>query len=513
MITSKQCDMSLENYFEVFRNNVIGYNQFFYTPFGKKKMIYADWTASGRLYAPIEDKLKNVFGPFVGNTHTETTVTGKSMTLANHLSKEFIKKHINADADDIILLCGAGMTASVNKLQRILGLRIPEKAGKYVRINQEEKPIVFVTHMEHHSNHTSWLETIAEVECIPPTPDGKVNLDYLDTLLLKYKNRPLKIAAVTACSNVTGISSPYYEISKRMHQNGGLCFVDFACSAPYTEIDMHPANPLEKLDAVYFSPHKFLGGPGTPGILVFDSKLYSNAVPDQVGGGTVNWTNPWKELSYISNIEEREDGGTPAFLQTIKAALCIRLKEQMGTKKMIDREKEITNLLFKELKSIQGLHLLAKNLDDRLGIFSFYIDGLHYNLGVMLLNDYFGIQTRGGCDCAGTYGHYLLHIDKETSKKITDQIDSGDLSTKPGWIRLSIHPVMTNTEINYIIDSIKSLVANFKNWQMDYVYKPATNEFTHVCSRNEENMIAAWFSALLLSKPSNGLSFENGWGI
>lgn len=510
----KQNNNSLENYFEVFRNNVVGYNQLFNTPFGKKKMIYADWTASGRLYAPIEDKMTNEFGSFVGNTHTESTVTGKSMTLAYRKAKEIIKEHVHANKEDVFLVSGSGMTAAVNKFQRILGLRIPEKLNSHARVLIDLRPIVFITHMEHHSNHTSWLETIADVECIPPTPDGFVDLDYLDILLEKYKNRKLKIAAVTACSNVTGISTPFNEIAKRMHQNGGLCFVDFACSAPYVEINMHPENPLEKLDAIYFSPHKFLGGPGSSGILIFDSKLYSNTIPDEVGGGTVNWTNPWNEYSYITDIEERENGGTPAFLQTIKAALCIRLKDEMGIKNLMKREKEIRLWMFNELKSINGLHLLAEHSEDRLPIFSFYIDGLHYDLGVKLLNDYFGIQTRGGCDCAGTYGHHLLHIDKETSKKITDRIDTGDISTKPGWIRLSIHPIMSTSEINYILDSIKTLVLNFKIWQKDYVYNAPTNEFRHNTVRNiEENMVNEWFSSLNRPVQTTDLVFENGWGI
>lgn len=510
----KQNNNSLENYFEVFRNNVVGYNQLFNTPFGKKKMIYADWTASGRLYAPIEDKMTNEFGSFVGNTHTESTVTGKSMTLAYRKAKEIIKEHVHANKEDVFLVSGSGMTAAVNKFQRILGLRIPEKLNSHAKVLIDLRPIVFITHMEHHSNHTSWLETIADVECIPPTPDGFVDLDYLDILLEKYKNRKLKIAAVTACSNVTGISTPFNEIAKRMHQNGGLCFVDFACSAPYVEINMHPENPLEKLDAIYFSPHKFLGGPGSSGILIFDSKLYSNTIPDEVGGGTVNWTNPWNEYSYITDIEERENGGTPAFLQTIKVALCTRLKDEMSVSNLMKREKEIRLWMFNELKSIKGLHLLAEHSENRLPIFSFFIDGLHYDLGVKLLNDYFGIQTRGGCDCAGTYGHHLLYIDKETSKKITDRIDTGDLSTKPGWIRLSIHPIMSTSEINYILDSIKALVLNFKIWQKDYVYNVPTNEFRHNTVRNiENNMVEEWFSSLSRPVQTTDFLFENGWGI
>lgn len=487
---------SLEDYFKKFRENVIGYNQTFETPFGRKRIVYADWTASGRLYRPIENKLMNEFGPFVGNTHTETTVTGTSMTKAYHRAHKIIKKHVKAGPDDVILTTGSGMTRAVTKFQRILGLKVPEQLMGQLNIPEELRPIVFVTHMEHHSNHTSWLETIADVECILPDEDGLIDLNNLKKLLDKYKNRQTKIASVTACSNVSGIQTCYHDVAKAMHAVGGLCFVDFACSAPYVEIDMHPADPLAKLDAIYFSPHKFLGGPGTPGVLIFDSKLYKNRVPDHPGGGTVTWTNPWGEHQYFDDIEVREDGGTPAFLQTIKAALCVKLKEQMGVKNILHREEELVKILFAELRNIDGLHILAENIEERLGVISFYIDGLHYNLGVKLLNDRFGIQLRGGCSCAGTYGHYLLNIDPEVSHKITDKIDQGDYSAKPGWIRLSIHPLMTDDEIKDVTNGIKELAENHKTWAKDYTYDSCINEFTHLNKDSasfEEQIVNAWF--------------------
>ncbi|OWY26177.1 aminotransferase class V-fold PLP-dependent enzyme [Sphingobacteriales bacterium UPWRP_1] len=471
---------ALEAYFEPIRQQVVGYNQFFVTPYGRKRILYADWTASGRLYAPIEHRLSEELGPFVGNTHTETTETGKSMTMAYHLAQKKIKQHVNAGTHDVLLLAGSGMTGAVNRLQRILGLRIPEKWASSVQIPEAERPVVFVTHMEHHSNHTSWLETLATVECIMPDEQGLVNLQYLKMLLDKYQNRQIKIASVTACSNVTGVQTPYHEIARIMHRNGGLCFVDFACSAPYIPINMHPQGDEDaKLDAIYFSPHKFLGGPGTPGVLIFDSKLYTNKVPDCPGGGTVAWTNPWGEHKFLDDIEAREDGGTPAFMQTIKAAMAIQLKEKMGVDNMLQREKELLQILFFGLKRIPGVHILAENIEDRLGVVSFYIDGLHYNLGVTLLNDRFGIQVRGGCSCAGTYGHFLLNIPQNTSHDITSEIDAGDLSRKPGWMRASVHPVMTNAEVRLLVDAIAELAANHRTWAEDYVYNPHTNEFCH----------------------------------
>ena len=224
----------------------------------------------------------------------------------------------------------------------------------------------------------------------------------------------------------------------------------------------------EYLDAIYFSPHKFLGGPGSTGILIFNHQLYTNKIPDEPGGGTVDWTNPWGGRKYVDNIEAREDGGTPAFLQTIKAAMCLKLKEEMGVENILKREHEILDIIWEGLSEITNLHILAEKHKDRLGVISFYIDNLHYNVGVKLLNDKFGIQTRGGCSCAGTYGHYLLNVDTETSRRITTSISSGDCSDKPGWIRMSIHPTHTDIEIKFLIDGIRQLATNFEEWSKDY---------------------------------------------
>ena len=484
----------LEKYFQPFRDNTLGYNQTFNTPYGEKRIIYADWIASGRLYTPIEKTILEKFGPFVGNTHSESSVTGTAMTNAYQHAHGIIKKHCHAGSDDVIITAGSGMTALVNKFQRILGLKIPEQLKDYFNLPEELRPVVFVTHMEHHSNHTSWLETIADVILISPDKKGLVDVNGLEKQLQKYKNRKLKIGGFTACSNVTGIETPIHKLAKLMHENDGFCFVDYACSAPYVKIDMHPTDPIEKLDAVLFSPHKFLGGPGTPGVLIFDSKLYHNRVPDNPGGGTVDWTNPWKQHKFINNIEAREDGGTPAFLQTIKAALAIQLKEQMGIGKMKKREEELVKIGFEEFRKINGLHLLADNIEERIGAFSFYVDDIHYNLIVKLLNDRFGVQVRGGCSCAGTYGHYLLHVEHDRSKFITDKINEGDFSEKPGWIRLSIHPSTTNDDLYYMIDALKDIVKKVSTYEKDYTYSSIKNEFFNVKTNGKEkDEINSWF--------------------
>jgi len=348
--------------------------------------------------------------------------------------------------------------------------------------------------MEHHSNHTSWFETIADVIQLQPDKDLLVDMEELRRQLELHQHRPLKIGAFTACSNVTGIETPYHQMAAIMHEFGGLCFVDFAASAPYVDIDMHPADPMQKLDAIYFSPHKFLGGPGSSGVLIFDASLYNNPTPDQPGGGTVDWTNPWGEYKYIDDIEAREDGGTPGFLQAIRTALAIRLKEQMGTANIRKREEELVPLLMKGLREIEGVHILADNIEKRLGIISFYIDGLHYNLVVKLLNDRFGIQTRGGCACAGTYGHFLLDVSYDRSREITQRITLGDLSDKPGWIRVSLHPTMTAEEVLFILEAVREVVQNAKKWGEEYIYNRHTNEFRHPSEPEDKTvLIKDWF--------------------
>ncbi len=487
--------MQLEKYFTKFRENIVGIDQTFISPYGEKKILYADWTASGRLYAPIEEKMLNDFGPYVANTHTETSITGSAMTMAYHKARSIIKNHVNANQEDVLITYGTGMTGVVNKFQRILGLRFPEHFKGITKITEEFKPIVFISHMEHHSNQTSWLETIANVEIIPFDEDGLIDYEKLNELLTKYKDRPIKIASITACSNVTGIRTDYHRIARIMHQNDGFCFVDFACSAPYVKINMHPEDEQAYLDAIFFSPHKFLGGPGTSGVLIFNKKLYKNLVPDNPGGGTVLWTNPWGDHVYIDDIESREDGGTPGFLQTIRIALAIKLKEEMGVENIISREHEIVDRIFNRLSSIENLVILAPQHADRLGVISFYINSLHFNLGVKLLNDRFGIQTRGGCSCAGTYGHFLLHVDQQRSADLVEQLEQGCLLDKPGWIRMSVHPTTTDEEVEFLCDSIEKLAQNFEDWQKDYNYNSTTNEFVHKTFHSaEQELVTKWFS-------------------
>ncbi|MBN2638109.1 MAG: aminotransferase class V-fold PLP-dependent enzyme, partial [Bacteroidales bacterium] len=394
----------------------------------------------------------------------------------------------------VIITAGFGMTAVINKFQRILGLKYCGKVSGKNCLIERERPVVFITHMEHHSNQTSWYETSADVVMVEPGEGLLVDTNNLRKALEEYKDRPFKIGAFTACSNVTGVRTPFHGMARVMHEYGGVCFIDFAASAPYDDINMHPEDPLEKLDAVMFSPHKFLGGPGASGVIVFDASMYKNEVPDQPGGGTVDWTNPWGKYKYVDDIEAREDGGTPGFLQSIRAALCFELKDQMGVENIRKREEEQLRRAFAGLDKIPGLKILADNVRDRLGVISFYVEGIHYNLLVRLLNDKYGIQTRGGCACAGTYGHFLLEVSYEKSEEITDKINHGDLSDKPGWVRWSLHPTMTDAEVDLMIEALSDIVTNIEVYQKEYISINRKNDFVHKNYKDDGELMNSWFS-------------------
>ena len=296
---------ALESYFEKFRKNIVGNDHSFPFPAGTIPMVYADWAASGRLYKPIENYISNELGPYVANTHTESTLTGTVMTSAYHQAHEIIKHHVNASNDDVLLFAGFGMTAVINKFQRILGLRIPEKYKDKITLCEKDRPLLIITHMEHHSNQTTWEECCVDIAILCKKSDGTPNLDHLRSILDANRHRSTIIGSFTACSNVTGIMTPYHNMAEILHEYNRLCFVDFSGSAPYVEINMHPDNDAQRLDAIFFSPHKFLGGPGSSGVILFNKNLYHNTVPDHPGGGTVVWTNPWHAHRFFKDIEIR----------------------------------------------------------------------------------------------------------------------------------------------------------------------------------------------------------------
>ncbi len=485
----------LESYFQQFRKHIVGNNATFTSVNGEQPILYADWIASGRLYGPIEETMQNVIGPMVANTHSFSSETGKASTYAYKEARRIIKRHVNANENDVLVTAGSGMTGVLSRLQRMMGLRYPDAVKEKIQIPVNERPVVFISHMEHHSNHVPWMETIAEVVILKCDDNKLVCPEILKETVEKYKDRPLLIGSFTACSNVTGIITPYNDLARVMHEFGGYCFIDFAASAPYVKIDMHPDHEDERLDAIFFSPHKFLGGPGTCGVLVFNKELYRTSCPDVPGGGNVKWTNPWGEYAYYDDIETKEDGGTPGFLQVMRAAMAIRLKEKMNEDKMARREEELLDLCFNELKEIPGVYLLGYNDEKRIGCVAFGIENIHYNLVVRLLNDRFGIQTRGGWSCASTYSHHLFELNEDSSKQITQGILSKDLTIKPGWVRLSLHPITTNKEVHYICNAIQQIVENVDEWSQGYRYNKQNNEYEYIHGGDEKliRKVENWF--------------------
>ncbi|AXB57340.1 aminotransferase class V-fold PLP-dependent enzyme [Flavobacterium fluviale] len=480
IILNKKEPGALEQYFSEFRENTIGFNQHFESIYGSQNLLYADWIASGRLYGPIEEIMLNKIGPMIANTHSFSSQTGKASTYAYQFARQLIKKHVNAAESDCLVATGTGMTATLNKLQRIIGLCYQSSIYSQEVNSKNYRPVVFITHMEHHSNQVPWYETDADVVVLPCGADNLVDPEVLNAELKKYKDRSLKIGSFTACSNVTGIITPYYELAKIMHQHDGYCFVDFAASAPYVKIDMHPEDPQKRLDAVFFSPHKFLGGPGSCGILIFNEKLYKSNFPDNPRGGNVKCTDPWGGFHYSDSIEVKEDGGTPGFLQVMRTALCLELKEKMDIEKIRYRERELLDLCFAGLQEIKGLTILGDLKTERIGCVSFTIQNIHYNLIVRLLNDRFGIQVRGGWSCASTYAHFLFNINQEKSEAITAGILGGNLTDKPGWVRISLHPTMSDKELLLIIGAVSCIVENIDEWQKAYQYNSKTNEFENI---------------------------------
>ncbi len=444
------------------RAEIIGTDARIETPFGQRRITYADYVASGKSLGYVERTLLERVMPSYANTHTEDSFTGARTTHYAHEAAEYIKTCLGADERYKIIFTGTGSTAAIKRLQEILGLSVPSplRARVLEVTRPEERPVVFVGPYEHHSNEVSWRETIAEVVEIPLCPKGLIDLDALHAGLTdpKYANRP-KIGSFSAASNVTGIISDTRSIARLLHAQGAFACFDFAASAPYVKIDLRPGK-LDGYDAVFISPHKFVGGPGTPGVLVFNQAMYALETPSTAGGGTVTYVSS-SEHHFVADIEAREDAGTPAILQKMRAALAFWVKAQVGTELIEAREREFSTRALARLGEHPKLEILGNLSAKRLAIVSFLVRSqsggryLHPRFVVRLLNDLFGVQSRGGCACAGPYGHELLHIDAERSRQTWASIQAGIESIKPGWTRLNFNYFITDQEFEFLLAAIE----------------------------------------------------------
>ncbi|MHA1669000.1 MAG: aminotransferase class V-fold PLP-dependent enzyme [Promethearchaeota archaeon] len=492
--------------FEHVRNAIIGRNFTFRTPYGERLLTYADYTASGRSLSFIEQFLIKIQREYA-NTHTEDDITGRNMTTMFKYAKLIIKRAFNGEENCKVITIGTGATGAILKLQEILGVRIPPATIMLLKritdnvcmenneliefrdllemeINKR-KPIVFIGPYEHHSNDIMWREAITEVVTIKLTGDGYLDLTELEEKVSdpRYSDR-IKIGSFSAASNVTGIKSPIYEIARIMHKYDGIVCFDFAASAPYVKIDMNK-DQESYIDAICLSPHKFVGGPGSTGILVFNKRIYDIKIPPTyAGGGTVDYVCS-SSVDYVNNIEIRENAGTPGILQTIKAALVIDLKDAIGIEKIEEKELDFTKRALERFSKNPNIEILGP-LDppNRIAILSFRIKHenryLHPKLTTKLLNDLFGIQSRAGCMCAGPYGHFLLNIDEEKTQKFRNLVQQGIIGLKPGWCRVNFHYSFSETEFQFICQAIEFIANNGYVFLSDYSFNYQTGEWKHL---------------------------------
>lgn len=452
------------------RESVIGKDTAVATPFGLRRVTYADYTASGRSLTFIEDYLRSHVLPLYANTHTETSGTGLQTTRFREEARDIVRRSVGATRDEhAVIFAGSGSTGTIDRLIGILGLRIPcgldDQYHLSDAIPEDERPVVFVGPYEHHSNELPWRESIADVVEIAEDTDGHIDLEDLEGRLAEYGERPLRIGSFSAASNVTGIISDTSAIASLLHRHGALSFWDFAAAAPYIGIEMR--SPIthgdDYKDAIFISPHKFIGGPGTPGVLVVRRDLLTNRVPAVPGGGTVAYVNP-EGHRYLTDPEHREEGGTPAIIESIRCGLVFKLKGEVGADVIRVREDAFIGRAIAAWRDVPNIQVLGNPDAERLSIVSFVIRHgerhLHHNYVVALLNDLFGIQARGGCSCAGPYGHRLLGIDLDTSHRYEAEIAKGCEVIKPGWVRVNFNYFIAPEEFTYIVDAVKLIAQN-----------------------------------------------------
>jgi len=471
---------------DAIRNAVIGRNAVVPGPYGPRRMVYADYAASNRSLEFIEDYLRDQVLPFYANTHSESSWTGRQTTRLREEARRVVHRVAGGGPEDVVVFTGSGSTGAIDKLTRVLGICVPRELDQRYGISRSipdsERPVVFIGPYEHHSNELVWRESIATVVAIPETRSGNVDLGALESALARYAERPLKIGSFSAASNVTGVCSDVPSTTALLHRHGALSFWDFAAAGSHLPVDMNPGAPELAKDAVFLSPHKFAGGPGSPGVLIAKRKLFRNAVPTVPGGGTITYVNAAVQL-YADDPVAREEGGTPAIIESIRAALAFQLEQSVGHDVIGQIEDAFVRRAIASWGKNPKLVLLGNLEAPRLPILSFLIRHehgfLHHEYVVALLSDLFGIQARGGCSCAGPYGHALLRIGAESQRDIERQVLRGQLGIKPGWTRISLAFFTSEIEFDYILKAVHFIAEHGSRLLGDYEFDASTGHWSH----------------------------------